>query len=43
MANSEQDSPRKLSPPTLWQVAKSVMAAAFGVQKREALEHGNRN
>lgn len=38
MADSEQDSPRKLPPPTLWQVAKSVMAAAFGVQKREVLE-----
>ncbi len=28
----------ELPPPTLWQVAKSVLSAAFGVQKREILE-----
>ncbi len=38
MTDNDQGSPRKLLPPTLWQVAKSVMAAAFGVQKKEVLE-----
>ncbi len=38
MADSDRNPSRKLPPPTLWQVAKSVMAAAFGVQKREVLE-----
>lgn len=27
--------PEEMKPPTLWQVAKSVLAAMLGVQKRE--------
>ncbi len=38
MSDNEQDSIRELRSPTLWQVARSVMSAAFGVQKREILE-----
>ncbi len=38
MSDNEHDSMRELRSPTLWQVARSVMSAAFGVQKREILE-----
>ena len=38
MSDNEQDSIRESRSPTLWQVARSVMSAAFGVQKREILE-----
>lgn len=38
MSDNKHDSIRELRSPTLWQVARSVMSAAFGVQKREILE-----